>query len=72
MSGALHGLPVFVAAGEALTDLVTTGADSWRSHPGGAVWNAARAMAHMGVPSAFAGAVSADLFGAALSVPTKK
>jgi fructokinase len=66
MSGALQGLPVFVAAGEALTDLVRTSTDSWRNHPGGAVWNAARAMAHMGVPSAFAGAVSADLFGAAL------
>ncbi len=59
-------LPRFVAAGEALTDMVRVGLDTWRSHPGGSVWNVARAMAHLGVPSAFAGAVSADLFGDAL------
>ncbi|MGX4641479.1 carbohydrate kinase family protein [Massilia sp. SYSU DXS3249] len=46
--------------------MVRTGVDTWRSHPGGSTWNAARAMAGLGVPSAFAGAVSADLFGADL------
>lgn len=63
-------LPRLVAAGEALTDMVRTGVDTWRSHPGGSTWNVARAMAGLGVPSAFAGAVSADPFGATLLAAT--
>ena len=59
-------LPHFVAAGEALTDMLTTGPDSWTSQVGGSTWNVARVMARLGIPSAFAGAVSCDLFGAAL------
>jgi len=56
-------LPLIVSAGEALTDLVTAGENLWKAHPGGAGWNAARACARLGVPSAFAGAVGEDNFG---------
>lgn len=57
-------LPAIVSAGEALTDLVTTGEEGlWRAHPGGAGWNVARACARLGVRSAFAGAVGEDNFG---------
>jgi fructokinase len=59
--------PSFVAAGEALTDLLRTGTSSWNSQPGGSTWNVARVMARLGVPSAFAGAVSSDVFGRALA-----
>nr|WP_229224545.1 carbohydrate kinase [Duganella violaceicalia] len=60
-------MPVFVSAGEALTDLLRDGADSWTSQVGGSTWNVARVMARLGVPSAFAGAVSDDVFGDALA-----
>ena len=60
-------LPIFVAAGEALTDMLRTGGDSWTSAVGGSTWNVARVMARLGVPSAFAGAVSRDCFGDALA-----
>jgi fructokinase len=63
-------LPMFVSAGEALTDLIRTGVDDWTSQMGGAGWNVARAMARLGVPSAFAGAVSQDVFGKALHAAT--
>ena len=56
-------LPLIVSAGEALTDLVTAGGNTWEAHPGGAGWNVARACARLGVPSAFAGAVGQDNFG---------
>ncbi|HEX7810412.1 MAG TPA: carbohydrate kinase [Burkholderiales bacterium] len=55
--------PRFVSAGEALTDFIRTGPDAWISRPGGADWNVARVVATLGVPSAFAGAVSTDRFG---------
>ena len=58
--------PQFAAFGEALTDFVRVGDDAWRSVPGGAPWNVARAMAAFGVPSAFGGAISQDCFGDAL------
>jgi len=60
--------PAFVAAGEALTDLITEGPDHqrWLARPGGAGWNVARAAARLGLASAFAGAVSNDVFGQAL------
>ena len=32
-------LPEFVAAGEALTDMLRAGADDWRSLVGGSTWN---------------------------------
>lgn len=62
--------PAFVAAGEALTDMIRTanlaGADAWTSKVGGATWNVARVMANLGIDSGFAGAISKDLFGDAL------
>ncbi|QLG89745.1 carbohydrate kinase [Chitinibacter bivalviorum] len=56
-------LPTFVAAGEALTDMIRTGSDSWLSKVGGSTWNVARVMASLGQSSAFAGAISTDCFG---------
>ncbi len=56
-------LPRFVVFGEALTDLVRTGEHSWHSAAGGACWNVARVGATLGVETAWAGAVSTDLFG---------
>ncbi len=53
----------FVVFGEALTDFIREGADLWRSVPGGACWNVARAAASLGVPTGYAGAVSQDGFG---------
>ncbi|MBB3224778.1 carbohydrate kinase family protein [Pseudoduganella umbonata] len=60
--------PVFIAAGEALTDLIVadTAHTQWTARTGGSTWNVARAMAKLGVPSAFAGAISRDVFGDAL------
>ena len=57
--------PQFVAAGEALTDMIVADptARHWHSQVGGSTWNVARAMARLGVPTAFAGAVSRDVFG---------
>src|SRR5690606_17076441 len=60
------GLPRLVVFGEALTDLVRTGEDSWRSIAGGACWNVARVAATLGVETGWGGAVSDDLFGARL------
>ena len=59
----MGGLPQFISFGEALTDLIRRGEDSWVSVPGGAPWNVARVMACFGVPSAFGGAISQDCFG---------
>ena len=56
-------LPRLVVFGEALTDMVRTGADSWRSIAGGACWNVARVAATLGVRTGWGGAVSDDLFG---------
>ncbi|MET0320126.1 MAG: carbohydrate kinase [Duganella sp.] len=60
--------PVFVAAGEALTDMIVQDAaqQQWQSKVGGSTWNVARTMAALDVPTAFAGAVSCDVFGDAL------
>src|SRR5581483_8746123 len=54
--------PLFVSAGDILTDLVRTDGPHWTSHPGGAGWNVARAVARLGVPSAFAGSIGVDCF----------
>ena len=59
----MTALPRFVAAGEALTDLLTTGPGTWTSQTGGSTWNVARVVARLGIASAFAGAVSQDVFG---------
>jgi fructokinase len=60
--------PTFVAAGEALTDLVVQDAaqQNWTSLTGGSTWNVARTMARLDVSTAFAGAISKDVFGDAL------
>jgi fructokinase len=57
------GFPRYVVFGEALTDMLRQDDGKWLSVPGGACWNVARAGARLGVPTAFAGAVSNDLFG---------
>jgi fructokinase len=58
--------PRFVSAGEALTDMIRIKPDLWASKNGGSTWNVARAVAALGIPSAFAGAISRDGFGDAL------
>ena len=60
--------PTFIAAGEALTDMIVQdGAQQhWLSQVGGSTWNVARAMAKLDEASAFAGAISRDVFGDAL------
>src|SRR5881275_633848 len=57
--------PLFVAAGEALTDMIVDdpAATRWVSKVGGSTWNVARAMARLNVATGFAGAVSRDVFG---------
>jgi fructokinase len=62
----MHDAPVMLCAGEALTDLIHQGGEQWVSRVGGSVWNVARALAALGEPTAFAGAISQDRFGAAL------
>lgn len=59
----MSGLPQFVSFGEALTDMLRVGPDTWKSVPGGAPWNVAQVMACFGVASAFGGAISQDCFG---------
>ncbi len=60
--------PLFVAAGEALTDMIVQdpAQTQWLSQTGGSTWNVARTMARLDVPTAFAGAISRDVFGDAL------
>ncbi|MES3023519.1 MAG: carbohydrate kinase [Pseudomonadota bacterium] len=64
----MNEFPLFVAAGEALTDMIAQDAahTEWLSQVGGSTWNVARAMAALGVASGFAGAISEDVFGDAL------
>jgi len=67
VSHTVPALPRLAVFGEALTDLVRTGEDSWRSIAGGACWNVARVAATLGVPTGWGGAVSDDLFGARIA-----
>ncbi|GJI90102.1 carbohydrate kinase family protein [Duganella hordei] len=64
----MAAFPLFVAAGEALTDMIVRDAaqTQWLSQVGGSTWNVARTMAKLDVPTAFAGAISNDVFGDAL------
>jgi len=68
----MAAFPLFVAAGEALTDMIIQGVpidattQKWLSQVGGSTWNVARSMARLDVPTAFAGAISNDVFGDAL------
>ncbi|MQA39409.1 carbohydrate kinase family protein [Rugamonas aquatica] len=64
----MTAFPIFVAAGEALTDMIVQdpAQRQWLSQTGGSTWNVARAMARLDTPTAFAGAISRDVFGEAL------
>ncbi|NHZ96109.1 PfkB family carbohydrate kinase [Massilia sp. CCM 8734] len=55
--------PFMLCAGEALTDMIHQGREQWVSRVGGSTWNVARALAVLGEPNAFAGAISRDRFG---------
>ncbi|MBR7961170.1 carbohydrate kinase [Burkholderia vietnamiensis] len=55
--------PRLIVFGEALTDFIRDDAQHWRSIAGGSCWNVARVGARLGVPTAFAGTVSRDIFG---------
>lgn len=63
----MAGRPQIVIAvcGEALMDLV--GDDAGSAHPGGGPFNTARALARLGVPTAFLGRLSSDAFGRELA-----
>ncbi|WP_338849827.1 carbohydrate kinase [Massilia sp. W12] len=56
-------MPQVIAVGEALTDMIRQPNHQWLQIPGGAPWNVARTLAAWACRSAFAGAVSSDLFG---------
>ncbi|MCV2366864.1 PfkB family carbohydrate kinase [Roseateles oligotrophus] len=53
----------FVAFGEVRIDLVRDADSSWRSACAGSPWQVAMAMSSLGELSAYAGAISSDLFG---------
>ncbi len=63
--------PQMLCAGEALTDMIDQGGEQWVSRVGGSTWNVARALAVLGEPTAFAGAISRDRFGDALWVASE-
>lgn len=68
----MHGLPLFVSVGEALTDMVRGSGQIWTANVGGAGFNVARAMAGLGISSAFAGAISNDVFGLAIQASAQE
>lgn len=66
----MTSLPSYVVFGEALTDMVHQGGHGWLGLPGGSCWNVARVGARLGIPTAFAGAVSQDVLGDELAEAT--
>jgi len=58
---------VIVVCGEALIDMIHNGDGTQRAAPGGGPFNTARALARLGVPTAFLGRLSNDAFGHELS-----
>jgi fructokinase len=66
MAANSRSLPCFVSVGEALTDMIRVSDNNWVSKVGGAAWNVARVVEKLGVSSAFAGAISKDVFADAL------
>jgi fructokinase len=58
---------VIVVCGEALIDMISNGDDTQRAAPGGGPFNTARALARLGVPTAFLGRLSDDVFGRQLA-----
>jgi len=58
---------VIVVCGEALIDMISNGDGTQQSAPGGGPFNTARALARLGVPTAFLGRLSDDVFGRELA-----
>jgi len=58
---------VIVVCGEALIDMIQNGDGTQRATPGGGPFNTARALARLGVPTAFLGRLSDDQFGRELA-----
>jgi fructokinase len=58
---------VIVVCGEALIDMIHNGDGTQRAAPGGGPFNTARALARLGVPTAFLGRLSEDVFGRELA-----
>ena len=58
---------MIVVCGEALIDMVRSRDGTQRATPGGGPFNTARALARLGVPTAFLGRLSTDRFGRQLS-----
>lgn len=62
---------MILCAGEALIDMLPVAAADGRAafapHPGGAVFNTARALGRLGAPAGYLGPLSGDLFGAQLA-----
>ena len=56
-----------VVCGEALIDMISNGDDTQQAAPGGGPFNTARALARLGVPTAFLGRLSDDVFGRQLA-----
>ncbi len=56
-------LPKLVVFGEALTDFIIQENQQYAAHSGGSCWNVARVAARLGIPTAYAGSVSRDIFG---------
>ena len=58
---------MIVVCGEALIDRIRKGDGTQRAAPGGGPFNTARALARLGVPTAFLGRLSEDVFGRQLA-----
>jgi fructokinase len=58
---------VIVVCGEALIDMIHNGDGTQRAAPGGGPFNTARSLARLGVPTAFLGRLSQDVFGRQLA-----
>lgn len=58
---------MIVVCGEALIDMIQNGDGTRRATPGGGPFNTARALARLGVPTAFLGRLSSDAFGQELA-----
>lgn len=54
---------MIVVCGEALIDMISNGDGTHQAAPGGGPFNTARALARLGVPTAFLGRLSDDVFG---------
>jgi fructokinase len=58
---------VVVVCGEALIDMISNADGTQQAFPGGGPFNTARALARLGVPTAFMGRLSDDVFGRRLA-----